>query len=467
MQAIFYKNISKFINSTKRPDTTGDAYNIKLKNAVSMKTPVFLMNVVDYSYNYLQWNDRYYFINDIIPISNNLCEYHCIYDELATYKTDIGTSVQYVLRAASESDGNIIDSLYPAKVNITTNKITFDTIHELLGVTLGTSVLQGGWVLGIINGSGSISGGSVTYYYLTASQFAQFKAFMFKANPDWLGIDPTEISIALQKALIDPFQYVVSCVWYPFSTWSGYGTEGTIQFGWWSSGLSAYVLGNADRLRGTTQEIQLPRHPKAGTRGNYLNGSPFSRYTLNMYTFGQIPIDASYFVTDNKLKVSLYIDIFANVGKLVIYAHKNNEYYEIATYTGQIGSSVTLSQLKQDVIRSASSLLGGAVSLGTRGDVLGFASGIESAIESLSPHAEISGSNGSQIDYAIKPFLLSEFSDIVDENNIHRGRPLCKEKRINTLNGYILCADAEVDFAKTPDEKIAIRNYMESGFFYE
>ena len=56
---------------------------------------------------------------------------------------------------------------------------------------------------------------------------------------------------------------------------------------------------------------------------------------------------------------------------------------------------------------------------------------------------------------------------LVDEDNENRGRPLCKVRTINTLSGYILVTDADIEIAAMEAEQQEIRSYMEGGFFYE
>ena len=57
--------------------------------------------------------------------------------------------------------------------------------------------------------------------------------------------------------------------------------------------------------------------------------------------------------------------------------------------------------------------------------------------------------------------------EIVDEDIGHKGRPLCASRQLNTLSGYILCADGETDIPCTEEERRMIAGYLTSGFFWE
>ena len=56
---------------------------------------------------------------------------------------------------------------------------------------------------------------------------------------------------------------------------------------------------------------------------------------------------------------------------------------------------------------------------------------------------------------------------LVDEDNIDLGRPLMSTRTINTLSGYIKCADAHFDASCFGQEKDMVNEFMNNGFFYE
>jgi hypothetical protein len=65
------------------------------------------------------------------------------------------------------------------------------------------------------------------------------------------------------------------------------------------------------------------------------------------------------------------------------------------------------------------------------------------------------------------PALQYQFKNIVEEDYVHLGHPLCCSRVINTLSGYIKVANAYINLAGTQTERDAIINHMEGGFFYE
>ena len=119
----FY-TFSKKTNSTKQPTGTAAlSASCLLKDATSIISPVFQIRTSDpttYNYCYCRAFHRYYFISDI-TWNKGYWEIRCKCDVLATYKTTIGSTNGYILRAANYSDGNIIDELYPATSAVNTD----------------------------------------------------------------------------------------------------------------------------------------------------------------------------------------------------------------------------------------------------------------------------------------------------------------------------------------------------------
>ena len=112
MDIIVYTGFSKPINSTKRP-SGGQTVSVFLKHPTSVVNPTFRITGFNTAWNYVQWGSRYYYVRDIIFMTETQAEYVCEIDVLATYKNEIGASSQYVVRAASAYNGAITDALYP------------------------------------------------------------------------------------------------------------------------------------------------------------------------------------------------------------------------------------------------------------------------------------------------------------------------------------------------------------------
>lgn len=86
--------VDKRPNSTKRNFSWSylieDAF---LKDNVDIKSPIFKLKINDetdlFRCNYLEWDNRYYYISNVVCVANDLYEVHCSMDLLATYRDQI------------------------------------------------------------------------------------------------------------------------------------------------------------------------------------------------------------------------------------------------------------------------------------------------------------------------------------------------------------------------------------------
>ena len=453
MQIKLY-NFSKKNNSTKQP-TGGTTVNCVLKENTSVLNPVFILKNNDHTYNYCSWGSRYYFVNDIISLANNYTEYHCSVDALASWKSDIGSSTEYVLRSAYTKDGYIPDMLYPVKAKPTETKLVLST---LAGNFSGSS-----YIVGIVN-KDTGSNGAVTYYSLSSANLKSLMSFLFSST-NYMNINASELSADLTKALVDPFQYIKSCVWYPFNVGGTLitGAEG-IEFGWWESGLTGgYIVTESDRIKTFSENVTIPQHPQASVRGKYLNGSPFRRMSGICWTFGHYIINPSYYIEGGNLGVTIDVDLYANQGCLKISdvaGHVVHQAY------APVGVDIPIAQLSSNVLGVAQDLLSGGSNL-LYGNIVGYANGLASAIQDMIPQAQSAGSDGSKAAYQMAPTILIEDYLAANDSNTHNGRPLCQDKQISTIPGFMIIDNPDVDIACTEQERDIISAAMSNGFYYE
>ena len=95
-----WSGFSKRKNSTKQP-TGGTSVTAFLKEGTSIENPTFTLSGNNFTVDYVEAFGHYYFVKDIVSIRNNLIEIECVQDVLATYKSAIIGSSQYVIRSAS------------------------------------------------------------------------------------------------------------------------------------------------------------------------------------------------------------------------------------------------------------------------------------------------------------------------------------------------------------------------------
>jgi hypothetical protein len=316
----------KKVNSTAIPPASAPHESL-VGQLVGPFTPQYLtvrfdLGAIDSTeprYNYARVGifSRYYFVRWAY-VDGAWCATLSV-DVLASYRTQILNSTQYVMRSASDADDTIIDTAY-----LTTGESTMEFSQLSYSDFYGPGV--GMVVIGTISDSGH-NVGAVTYYAMTEFAFNQLMTDML-SSIDWAGISATEISKELQKALINPVQYIVSAIWLPVNASvyinSSNLQTSTVRLGWWSFNLgqtAAIIDTSATKLRNIYATMRVPKHPQAQSRGKYLNLSPYTTYTLYLYPFGALEIDSTQLLASDTIKLDITLDLLT--GSAVLNVRNN------------------------------------------------------------------------------------------------------------------------------------------------
>lgn len=469
---VYLFGFQKKKNSTAQPLlNTGDVFDMKLKEETSVLNPAIIINPSSqgmpspftpsyYTYAYIQKFERYYFISDWQYI-NKMWVAYLTEDVLASFKSVIGTESFYVERSASAYNGDIVDNLYPAKTDVSISFVTTATSWYNVAPSGGS------YILGVINYQNSAHVGAVSYYAMSSSQLNALMNFLFSSDI-FNASTITEIGEDLYKSLFNPFQYIVSCMWLPGSPSTFGGTSTTIKVGYWDTGVTAYTSTALAMIEPVTATI--PNHPQASTRGSYLNRAPFTRLTLYVPPFGEIPIDPSFTAIGKYLYGKTMVDCITGQATLRVCINSNSSYNgkACAEKTAMFGVPIQLAQVLSDYSGAISSLASGA----TSGSLAGFISSaigatVQTAIASQAPKVSTNGANGSFINFALDPGLVVEHYKLVDEDLADLGRPLMATRQINGLSGYIKCAEGHFSGSCLDSERDIINGFLVSGFFYE
>lgn len=493
MLNIQFWNYAKKNNSTKIPNTSGTVIQCELKDDCNMLAPVIrLRNAatnLSWNYCYIPGFGRYYFINDWRWV--NCCwEASCSIDALGSWKQEIGVESMYILRHDSDVDYNelICDTLYPATNDFSTRDDTLsnDPFHS----AISQGVAGGTYVVGIISGESVDSVGAITYFAMTPYQFGQLKSILF-SNDNLIQMDlaasdgqggitalVNDMSLEVLKTMYNPFQYIASAFWFPFldSVLINSDPVQTIRIGWWDYPLNGLKI--RAQVVTFTQTQALTNHPQAATRGNYLNFAPYRRAAL-VGRFGDIPLDMSYYSqAANTVALKYDVDLITGQCKIHIGYQigsgglTHTEYYMTREFL--LAVPIQLAQVGVDYLGVAVTAVDTAAGMASSflhfdpaGAVSKAANGVYNTLNASMPQMETGGTNGAFIGAYTETHLITQYFRIVDEDIHHKGRPLCANRTINTLSGYILCADGEFDIGCTEEERSIIVNYLTGGFFWE
>ena len=456
----------KFVESTKQPNTSAWAeYDVVFKDGADIVNPIITL-AIDYStvsaYNYAYMLNRYYWIT----AKNMLCSGYCVLslktDVLATYKSAIGNSDLYILRSSAQSDGAIVDRFYPQTADKTVSTVAFENFPNV--------GFSGGYY--VVNVAGKGNNGTSTLYSFTPAQFSTLIGQLLGTvdtaqqglTGDWLGVVE-----AISNTIFEPINYINSVMWYPFQfSGTDYSTGTLFYIGKWSSGVAHRIINNPVKTV-HNETITIPKHPKASSRGKYLNLAPYSQYQIEYDPFGAFTLDSSQLINETELRAALYADALTGTGTLKIRGNTGTSC--LATINTQIGVQlpITVAGLAAGTLSSAVSVIGSAAMTGGAAAAIAGAAmaGIDTAAGSITGSVSSIGSQGSILAYQLPKGLTATFYDIVDEDNTRNGRPLCKVKKPSTLTGFMIASRGDVDISGTLPEEEEIRRYLESGFFYE
>lgn len=548
-----YKNYQKRGNSTLQPLST-DAhtdFTCTVKGPCSIIDPVLDIYLsgttpadnpagLGYNYAYIPTWNRYYFINNW-TYNNGIWRAYLHVDVLASYKTEIGALSKYVLRSASNYDTGIMDNCLtklPPDKTITPYTIA-GVLKSPFTASNSTTGTDGSFIIGIQGPQPNAAVpaiGGVCYYLLTFSEMVEFLNYLTSHDfTQLMKDDAAGLTEEVVKVLQDPSQYIVNCMWYPFTITRVNSPTGIQpKIGFWNtspitSGTTALGSKGLLSLSETVtlgSGIAIPSHPQeaGGEYGLYLRAAPYSLYTFHFEPWGDIQLDGSMLTDAESITGTIHIDLVSGAAALDLFAYKStgNVYTPLGRYFAQVGVNVGIAQLIYEMQPLSGALLSAAAGAAStvnnwaseQGKIAGEAliagadpetvglqtlssfvtknetgtspagQAIQNAVAAglaymASPHQ--SGVNGSYLSYIGSygtdphgtafmtngPYLETIHYTVADANNAEIGRPLRQVVQLNTLSGFIKCADGEHNIAATTSEKSVISAYLTGGFFYE
>lgn len=326
IDVVFFQ-YSKRLNSTAQPALSAgtrlecifregfDVLNPELQ--LDLRANSDYQNPFRWNYCYIPTLQRYYWIRDW-AFDGGMWLCGTDEDLLASHKTAIGNCYIYAQRLAdrldngSVRDGGISDSMIPTVASPSWS------YNRASSSPFAKSLNSGCYVVGIINPDPDAVG-SVSYYALTPANFKQFRSTLMGGS--WI-TSTAEMSVDTQKAILNPIQYVTSCMWFPFDINNvGDITQAVhgMTLGWWSLGAIGHMNIRSDGMYRFYVNVPVPVHPQyAATQQRMLRCAPFSTYLLHLPYFGSLPIDYEDF-SSGTVGALFEVDIISGKGSVQLY----------------------------------------------------------------------------------------------------------------------------------------------------
>ena len=462
MNVTFYK-VDKCRNETKIP-SDGVTLAVRLKESSSVRNPVLLLStdaIWSYNYFYIDTYKRYYFVTNITFLGNQTYQINGEVDPMASFRSEILASSQYILRAATGFDTDITDSYFPAKNGYNYNIASVNLIEEDMLYQEGT------FVLGVIGPNAGFAGLPVTYYLMYYQDIVKLNDYLFNS-----GSYGNMLSDDVVKAFFNPMDYIISCMYFPYTITAPVGVDASdIKFGWFTAtGVTGYILNSyeSDPTAAHGVNLTIPIHKPYS---DYRKNAPYTRYLLYIPFIGKMELDNNKIYDCTNIYIKLRVDLVSGAMKSAVYGLTSGQSGEggrlLYRDAGQIGCPVSLAQLRTDLSNVVKNTVGVAGSL-MKLDIAGAISGVVDGVKSVVGEPDTKDSNGAigLVFFQRAVELITYWVDTATPNSMRLGRPVCKQDTVSNYSGFCLCSNAEVEATGAYAEEIdTINGFLNGGFY--
>lgn len=423
MQISFFE-FNKRMNSTQLPTWSGDIRDVKLKDGTSIYAPVFILNDFDTSYNYLKWDNRYYFISDVEFTRFGIYTITCNIDLLRTYKNLINSSTAFVLYSRSNYNVNITDRRLradPAAINRSTAALLLTD-----GVGKQTLFNSGTYIVNYVTQRGTW--GPTGLLWLTKSQCTTLASKL--TDDTFLNLENFE------KQFTNAYQALINVKYVPFS-WAGGGSI-PIYLGTYDTGVAGSDIIQTKHYSTT---ITIPWN-----FSDFRNNSDFTSFLLYLPGYGFTTINREDVRGMSSLTVHLDIDGVTGQGTYIV--------GDLFRGACNFACNVSVGTISGN----RSGMIGSALQVGTAfamsnplGMLTGAASGITAALQRNVGNVGAQGGVSAAFatpgsDWRNVYMIGISHNTTVDPDNIRtvQGRPLNRSVRLGDLSGYVQTLNASI-----------------------
>ena len=494
MASVSFGTFTKRRNSTKQPSNLSDVRTVVLKESCSQDKPVFIVTGNDFDYNYCMWNNKYYFIDEIISLKNNLIEVRCVLDPLATYKSEILASTQYVSYSSTSGGTWLQDTRIPVCKNATvaTSSASMSSLFNTNGFYVLSVVGKNGcdlwaadynhlsqlldrvndWSDDIINDvlggnyPWSGSGQAATYDFTTVETALE----SFSKMNMLTGVVGNAYSAAPSC--------IRSCIWVPFFASPYTSGSGEICLGQFKSGVTTFKCKSTPATGSVS--VSIPWQYSDWRR------SACEEVYLYLPLVGMISIPSDEII--NESAISIQWSATATDGCIAYRVTAGNQIIGTFGANASVNHPIGISQqasageIVQTAFAGAEKTINAAIN-SSLSPISAAASGVGIAMEgvqaaydimnvSMSRHNSciggIGGGSGTGLSLSATCFTVKH-PTVVEPSDMQAtmGLPTMKPLALSGLSGFCQCANAHIDAPATAGELDAIDYYLNSGLFIE
>lgn len=474
--------VSKRKNSTYQPSSELGAEVVAvLKDSCSDYTPTFTIKVDSNSfpYNYFEWDGWFYWIENVIREKNQLITFTGKLDPLATYKSQIVNSTQFVAYDTT-ANTELVDSRL-SKITTGVTRVASGTFTNLGAVASSAS---GAVVIGVV-GEGGIS-----YFALSQSSANQLFDYINTTTIPGL-VDIPEISdltdvlhalaslahnvgVALEQFLGSGS--AADCIKstrmiaLPLSAISG--SSGQIYCGKFNTGVSGKKIDY--RIVNDSVSIAVP-----WTYSDWRRNSPYTEHYFYSPFIGLIHLPDSEMMGATFITVNVKIDVVSGDIAAEMFATTPGGSVYIGNYSGSIAAEYSIGSSNVPISTQISALAAPIVpaALGMATGGLGYAAAVGTAgiagvaiANTPVPTCISGGGGGACLGFAGNAAVI----EVTHNTNVEpssvsgfMGTPTMAVKSLSGLSGYVECRNATVAAPCSQTELDEIAAFMNGGIFIE
>jgi hypothetical protein len=473
----FY-TFSKRKNSTLQPTGTGTQIDLQLKSGTSLISPTFLITQSGKpSYNYVSFEGRYYFINDIVSVRQDLWEISCNVDALASWKSVIGSTTAMILYATG-GRGDIPDQ----RIGVESDMLIDTSSAAIPGINI--SSIGAGSVVLSVTGIGSFG----DYFLDNRADLPELLDGMdnWMQSQGWAGLDDMANQLVYGGPAAD---CVKNCIALPFSladtTFSGnVGPAQQLYLGKYpcatagGSPLMAHRIVNP--VYRVTKNITIP-----WAYSDWRRHSPYTAVFMYLPFIGMISLSSDEIEGESSLDVTYAFNLTS--GDIAVEVQTASVVKVLATASTNVAMGMTFGSANVSVKQMAQAAVTGigglAFAAGTAlsgGSLLiagaALFGGVTSAAAGLIGGAggDTHGGGGlsggavcALTDHIMVYTVSKQLTDTQANLNPIMGKPVMGKHTIGTYAGFVQTSGCQVAGDMFDQERETINRLCDGGIYYE
>ena len=468
MQVTFW-NFNKKANSKKRPVGQGiELTAIYYKEITDINNPALQIHTQNFNnnLNYAKIGNKYYFVNNVEAMVNNMWRVQLRIDLLATYKSEILNTTAFVARASNGYNKYLIDDFNTvgAKVNRTVLQADYVPFYE---------TGEGCYILEVINSlTGTVTSGFNAAYILTAEQMQEVSSKLMTDNG---------LIEELKKTFQAPIESIISCHWMPLNyemTCVQNGALATkVYLGSYDTGINGYLVGS--NFMETHSDFDLTQY----IPDNYLRNPKYTDILMCLPYVGTVSIDTRQMIEASngsvescRLRVRICIDVRSGK-QLVMIVPQAYPNAPINTYETVIYEDRPISSAASNIAPTLYSVAAAIPMAGMGGGWLAgsLASVSTALVESFrTNYSSVGTSGGSAFEgygTACRCIIIQREKSFEPEDETVKqtiGLPVNKPLLLSTLgSGFVQTINVSVSISDYYDNTLAVNNLLNGGIYIE